>query len=207
MTEKILFQQVISGKFENSHEILSDLLDCDDFDSKIFGNLALQLFAAERYQLAALIFRRWTESDSTNPEPWSNLGLALSRYGDLEGAKEALLKALSIDSSYPAALNNLAGVYQFLGEFENQLETAARAVEIQPDSATALNNLGTALLDNGNMMPKKRSKEVFRSTPNTSKLHLILPGLPQIKVEITKQSISLKPPSRGRSRKFNTIVT
>ncbi len=155
----MLIQQIISGKFEESREILVELLDSEEFDTKVFGNLALQLFSVERYQLAALIFRRWTEIDVSNPEPWSNLGLALSRYGELHGAKEALLKALAIDSRYPAAVNNLAGVYQFLGEFESQLETAVLAVEIQPGSATALNNLGTALIENGRLSEAKTAFE------------------------------------------------
>ena len=141
--------QILEGPIDESYSILEQLLSNISFDKSLLGGIAAQLFSRERYKLAALIFRRWAEIDSTNPEPWSNLGLVLSRYGDLEGAKGALLKALSIDSSYPAALNNLAGVYQFLGEFESQLETALRAVEIQPDSATALNNLGTALLEIG----------------------------------------------------------
>ncbi len=155
----MLIQQVIGGTFEQSREILLELLDGEDFDPKFFGNLALQLFSVERYELAALIFRRWTEIDASNPEPWSNLGLALSRYGELHGAKEALLKALSIDSRYLATVNNLAGVYQFLGEFESQLETALLAVEIQPGSATALNNLGTALIENGRLSEAKAAFE------------------------------------------------
>jgi tetratricopeptide (TPR) repeat protein len=155
MLKSQVSNQILFGPYTEAQEILRQTLIAGSFDKVEFGKLAVELFSFERYQLAAMIFRHWTEQETTDPEPWSNLGLALSRAGELLSAQEALLKALEINPSYIAALNNLAGVYQFLGEYDSQLRVAQLAIKIQPDSAVAMNNFGTALLEHGRLEEAK----------------------------------------------------
>lgn len=129
----------------------------ESFDRNRFGRLAADLFSKEKCNLAAIVFDRWTQEEPLNPEPWSNLGLALSRCGELSSAVQALSRAHLIDPKYLPAINNLAAVYQLIGDYDNQLLMAQTAVDLDPSSALALNNLGTALLEHGRLPEAKAS--------------------------------------------------
>lgn len=142
-----------------AEQYLTKLLLSPDFDPAVAGKLALELYSKERYSLVAMVFKRWTEADPANPEPWSNLGLSLARCGDFLAARDALLQALTVQPSFAAALNNLASVYQALGDYKNQLQIAQKALDLQPTSALVINNFGSALFEHGRL---KEAREAYQ---------------------------------------------
>jgi tetratricopeptide (TPR) repeat protein len=151
--------KIVSAPLPEAEEHLNELLVSQDFDTSIASKLVIELYSRERYTLAVMVFKLWTEADPMNPEPWSNLGLCLSRCGDYVAGRDALLQALRVDPHFGTALNNLASVYQSLGDHDKQLQTAKKALSLQPGSALAINNLGSALFDKGKV---KEAREAYQ---------------------------------------------
>lgn len=151
-----------SGSLDQAEILLASLL-VEGLDRASMGELATDLFRAERYSLAMMLFAAWTELEPSNPEPWSNLGLCLSRNGQHQEARSVLEHSCTIQPGYAPALNNLCAVYQYLGEYDLQFANASEAVRLQPQSALAYNNLGTALLDRGQLADAKLAFETSLS--------------------------------------------
>jgi len=80
------------------------------------------------------------------PEGWNTLGLTFRGAGDMEGALEHFLRAISCrEDFYPAHMN--AGlVLQELGSVDRAILHFRRAVELSPDYYPARTSLGRALL-------------------------------------------------------------
>ncbi len=155
-------QLILQGPVPQAEQALAAALAADAFDPAGFGVLAAGLVGGERHALAAMIFAQWTAVDPANPEPWSNLGLCLSRSHQLQAAREVLEHALSLNPDYAPARNNLSSVYQFLGDIDRQLSNATEAARLQPGSALAKNNLGTALMEHGRLAEAKQAFEASR---------------------------------------------
>jgi Flp pilus assembly protein TadD len=150
-----------SGPQDQAESLLASLITAG-LSTADMGNLATDLFLAERYALAVMLFAAWVEQDPSNPEPWSNLGLCLSRNGQIQEAKTVLEHVVSIAPGYVPVLNNLCVVYQFLGEFDAQLATAIEAIRLNPRSSLAHNNLGTALMERGQLQEARQAFETSR---------------------------------------------
>jgi Flp pilus assembly protein TadD len=142
-------QVIFSGPLDQSEVLLSVYLLESSWDLESLGELGAGLVSNSRYELATRVFAKWTQITPNNPEPWSNLGLCLSRTRQLEQAKTVLEYALEIEPDFAPAKNNLCEVYQELGDHKAQLLNALDAVRLQPHSSNAFNNLATALLENG----------------------------------------------------------
>ncbi len=151
-----------SGPIDQAEVLLTTML-ASGLDKESMGKLASELFQSGRYSLAQMLFAHWTELEPENPEPWSNLGLSLSRNGQLNEARTVLEYAKEIAPDYAPALNNLCSVYQFLGEHALQLSNARLAADLQPGSSIALNNLGTALMEHGKLAEAKQAFEKSRA--------------------------------------------
>ena len=153
---------ICRGPADEAEMLLTTVL-AGGLDKESMGQLAGDLFRVERYSLAQMLFASWTEMEPTNPEPWSNLGLSLSRNGQLHEARTVLEYVKEAAPDYAPALNNLCSVYQFLGEHALQLSHAMKAAELQPRSSLALNNLGTALMEHGKLAEAKAAFEKSRA--------------------------------------------
>lgn len=156
-----------NGPYEQAEILLASLL-AGGLDKSSMGELGIDLFRSERFSLAMMLFAAWTELEPLNPEPWSNLGLCLSRNGQLREARAVLEHACAVKPGYAPALNNLCMVYQFLGEHDLQLANATEALRLQPASSLAYNNLGTALMDEGRLVEAKQAFETSRSIDPTN---------------------------------------
>jgi protein O-GlcNAc transferase len=144
-----LINSILVRDADSAAEVLTRLLVSDECGLADLAQLGAYLVPRGRYDLAEKVFARWTVSVPHNPEPWTNLGLCLSRQKKMVEAKSALEQALALDPDYLPAMNNLAEVYQELGEHDLQLKNCLRAVQKYPNSALAFNNLGSALVDRG----------------------------------------------------------
>ena len=144
-----LINSILVCDADSAAEVLGHLLVSYECELDDLAQLGAYLVPRGRYDLAEKVFARWTASVPNNPEPWTNLGLCLSRQKKMVEAKSALEQALALDPDYLPAMNNLAEVYQELGEHDLQLKNCLRAVQKYPNSALAFNNLGSALVDRG----------------------------------------------------------
>lgn len=140
---------ILSGPLARAEQVLRVLLPEISGDFASLGYLGAGLVRRGRYGLASLVFLHWTEQTPDNPEPWSNLGLCLTRQRQFADARTVLEHALALRPDFYPAINNLCEVYQELGDHSAQLLNALEGVRHQPSSSQAFNNMATALLENG----------------------------------------------------------
>ncbi|MBM3336097.1 MAG: tetratricopeptide repeat protein [Betaproteobacteria bacterium] len=142
-----LMHQLLAGDPVRSESALSRFLESDAWQLDDLAELGVQLVPRSHFALATQVFAKWTEVTPNNPEPWTNLGLCLSRQKRLQEARSVLEHALEINPNYLPAMNNLGEVYQELGEHDLQMKNCLQAVSKHPNSALAFNNLGSAFVE------------------------------------------------------------
>ena len=142
-----LIYHLLAGNPASAEAALSHFLEGDACQLDDLAELGVQLVPRGHFELATLVFAKWTEATPNNPEPWTNLGLCLSRQKRLKEARSVLEYALEINPDYLPAMNNLGEVYQELGEHELQMKNCLQAVSKYPNSALAFNNLGSAFVE------------------------------------------------------------
>lgn len=77
---------------------------------------AVELEQTGRWQALEALARRWTEEDTSDPEPWFLQGLALERQNQFVPAQEALERALGRDPDWLPALHRLGLVHVQQGD-------------------------------------------------------------------------------------------
>jgi Tfp pilus assembly protein PilF len=154
-----LMHLLLAGDLAVAEIAMSRFLEGDTWQLDDLAGLGTQLVPRGRFSLAVQVFAKWTEVTPNNPEPWSNLGLCLSRQKQLQDARNVLEYALEINPDYLPAMNNLGEVYQELGEHDLQIKNCLKAVNKFPKSALAFNNLGSAFVEIGKFDDAKRAFE------------------------------------------------
>ena len=142
-----LMHLLLDGDPAEGEIALSRFLERDAWHLDDLAELAVRLGPRGHFSLATQVFAKWAEATTNNPEPWTNLGLCLSRQKRLQDARSVLEYALEINPDYLPAMNNLGEVYQELGEHDLQMKNSLRAVKQHPNSALAFNNLGSAFVE------------------------------------------------------------
>jgi Tfp pilus assembly protein PilF len=150
---------LLTAESSHAREMLSDFLVADTCKLDDLAQLGASLAPRGLFGLAEKVFAKWTVITPNNPEPWTNLGLCLSRQKKYREARSALEHALGLDPDYLPAMNNIGEVYQELGENELQLKNCLHAVSKYPRSAVAFNNLGSALVEMGMFNDAKHAFE------------------------------------------------
>lgn len=105
---------------------------------------AEQAFLERRYVDAVDLFTRYTDRRSSNPWGFYMLGLSAWKAGDLEGAEDALNRALELDRSHLKSWLNLARVRLEASRPEEALEAIDEALAIDSQSNVALRLQGRA---------------------------------------------------------------
>ncbi len=76
-----------------------------------------------------------------DPKEHCYYGLVLKTQGDLQGAADAFVQAISLKPDYAAAYNNLGIVLKDLGQVEDAITQFKHALDLQPDYADCFSNL------------------------------------------------------------------
>ena len=142
-------REMLAAEPSQAEDMLSDFLATDKWQLDDLAHLGASLAPRGLFGLAEKVFAKWTAVTPSNPEPWTNFGLCLSRQKKYKEARGVLEHALVLDPDYLPAMNNIGEVYQELGEHDLQLKNCLRAVSKYPDSALAFNNLGSAFVEKG----------------------------------------------------------
>ncbi|MBI2083288.1 MAG: tetratricopeptide repeat protein [Deltaproteobacteria bacterium] len=96
-----------------------------------------------------------------DPESYNNLGLALKKLGNKEGAYEQYKKALALRADYPEAMNNLGALYLADKKFDEARNQFQRLLELKPDSAEAHFHIGLIAEAQGKNEEARRSYQKF----------------------------------------------
>ncbi len=118
------------------------------------GVLGEVLHRLGRLHSADAAFRRcfacgWTQDQSV----WTLLGNNLRLLGDLDGALDAVMRALELSGGHPSAMSNVAVVYTNMGRFDEAVEWLEKSIALDADNATTHCYLGYALLASGRLEP------------------------------------------------------
>lgn len=146
-----------TAELHQAEAILAQALQDESLEDQEMAELAMLLVQSARYDLAAMVFAKWTERAPTNPEPWTNLGYCLLKQNKAEDAKAITEYALELSPDYFPAKTNLCDIYLQLGLYAQQLDMAQACLTAQPQSCVAHNNLGTALWHNGQIDKAKQA--------------------------------------------------
>ncbi len=104
----------------------------------------------EKYDEAIEHYRIAVELDPHLVKGWNNLGLALSRIGNIDEAIECFNKGKEVDPSFKGTYMNLGYAYSLKGYYDKAIETYKHLIEIDDDNEKSYNELGATLLDTGN---------------------------------------------------------
>jgi len=86
----------------------------------------------------------WRDASAKSPNkarPHNNLGDALKKAYDLNGAQQHFIRALEIQPDYPDALNNLATLYASVGRSAEATDLLLKALLLNPTHIPARYNL------------------------------------------------------------------
>ncbi len=134
------------GRGDDARAALRKVLDSDPKSLPALSQLGrLELDAAHFGEAAAFL----TQAHALAPGDSSvslNLGQALHKKGDLEGARKALLDSLQANPKQPAARVSLGEVLTGLQDFAGAEDQLAAALLLEPDDAAAHLALGRVKL-------------------------------------------------------------
>ena len=163
------------GKLRDAIEVLKVGLDAVPSYYEILYTYATFLLMAEQYdEVIKVVNARSSLRMDIDPEIWNFLGLAYWNNGNLEDAKKAFEKSISLDNEYPISYNNLGSLYFSIFKetkdvkfYQKALEKYNKAVELDPFYHTAYYGLGIAYLYTDNFESSINSfKKVLELRPD-----------------------------------------
>ena len=136
------------------------------------------VFSAWTYQRNAVWQNElslWSDVVKKSPNkarPQLNLGLAISKRGNILEAEKQYRQAVRLDPGYDLAHFNLASVLQKQGKNAEAVKHFKAAIQIRPAYVEAHNNLGMIFLKQGKTNDAiKQLQEALRFNPNHAKAH------------------------------------
>lgn len=122
---------------------------------KAYYNLGNVLLDQKKYDEAIAMYRKAIESGFNTPEVHNNLGLALMRIGDHEGAEKEFLEAIKLDPRIIHAYINLAELYSATSDNQKLLSVLEDLKDKFPNSIE-LKRLIQRLRKRGALSSKER---------------------------------------------------
>ncbi len=119
-------------------------------------------FNADRFDEAVDAFSAAVEGKPNSPRAHVNLGTALARTGDVDGAIEHHEKAVEIEPENRSARFSLGVLYTSTQEFEDALKHLRFLIDANPNDAPVLRQLARTLLAAGQ---EDESLEAYRRLP------------------------------------------
>lgn len=120
----------VSGTRRSEWLDTKQISDTEAF-AQYYNNLGAEALVDKDLPAAYAYIQKALEIDPKASYVWSNLGVVYNRNGQIEDAKAAYLKALSINSRELTALNNLHRLYFDSGDLAKADETSRRVEKYQ----------------------------------------------------------------------------
>jgi Flp pilus assembly protein TadD len=146
------------------------------------------------------LYRHALAVSDKNYLAYHNLGIALYKKGDIDGAISEYEQALSIHPDYPVAHYDLGTALGMKGRTQDAIAEFQQAIRLQPDYADAYSNLGTALCRVGQTDDALAAfQQAARLAPGKPEYHYDLGTLLGMKGQIDsaiaqfQEAIRLKP--------------
>ena len=104
--------------------------------------VALELMKAEDWHLATDKLAAITAANPRLSGPWTNLGIARNKIGDMVGAEAAFIKAIDVNDRQIVAYNELGILYRRSGRLEEAASMYNQGLKINPNDERIHWNLG-----------------------------------------------------------------
>jgi Flp pilus assembly protein TadD len=124
------------GDLSSGEKSFGEALAVNNASDHFHNNLGYNLLLQKKVDSAAVEFRKALELNPTATVTRNNLGVALARIGDLQGA----LEQFELASDAATAHNNLAVVLLETGRYEESRDELVKALAIRHSFAPALTN-------------------------------------------------------------------
>jgi tetratricopeptide (TPR) repeat protein len=142
--------QVLTGRGAEAEASFRRAIELDPNNLKPYQSLAQYLAYTGRREEVLATYQKAAETRPDSGGLQLVLGSLYEAYGDLDKAREAYEKAISIDASLAAAKNNLAYILAELGEdLDRALDLAQEAKAAMPENGHAADTLGWVLYKKG----------------------------------------------------------
>jgi tetratricopeptide (TPR) repeat protein len=119
--------------------------------AEIAESKAYEAFLLEEYALALEFYQIAERFGGGSTTHFQRKALTLIKLRDMEGAKEALLRALELDPENPFAHNHMGFLLQEYGRWEDSIEEFQWALAYKEDYAVAWSNLGVSYYHLGDL--------------------------------------------------------
>jgi tetratricopeptide (TPR) repeat protein len=136
-------------RLEEAEKEFQQALDLDPKFTEAYNNLGATYLKQERWEEAIEAFQKVTV-DLTYPRPevpFTNIGFAYQRQGELIKAIEYYDQAIRYNVKYDLAYLNRGLAYKELRRLDNAANDFQKVVELRPNSAQAYYNLGLVRRD------------------------------------------------------------
>lgn len=135
------------GAFQEAKEILSEIISDDPDDLRAICDIGIAYTETGENTKAIRALEHYIRNDTANPYAWEALGCAKFRCGDLNAAREYLLRALELLPENPSALRNLGILNGMEGRQEAALELLRQSMNLAPGDYRTLYALNCAFRD------------------------------------------------------------
>ena len=132
------------GKFEDSINTLTKVVDLKPDYAEAFNNLGISLKEVGRLDLSIDAFKSAIKIREDYAEAFNNLGITFRLKNELLASFEVLKMALKIKPNFAEALRNLGRTFQEMGNLDEAIKTFKKALELNPKLFQVLNDLGVA---------------------------------------------------------------
>ena len=132
------------GKFEDSINTLTKVVDLKPDYAEAFNNLGISLKEVGRLDLSIDAFKSAIKIREDYAEAFNNLGITFRLKNELLASSEALKMALKIKPNFAEALRNLGRTFQEMGNLDDAIRTFSKALKLNPKLFQVLNDLGVA---------------------------------------------------------------
>ena len=138
-----------NGNNEECESSLNDLFNKHGEHYSIYYGLGCLNAKKNNYNVATIFFKKSADLNGDFAPCLSNLSACLRKSGDVDLAKEAILKAIDIEKSNSDFYSNLSACLIASGQPGKALEAAEKALLIDKNNSSASYNKGVALLELG----------------------------------------------------------
>ncbi|MFT5683199.1 MAG: tetratricopeptide (TPR) repeat protein [Myxococcota bacterium] len=122
----------------------ADALDADPDNARYGHQYGVALYRAERLDEAIAILEQVTAAEPIFLSPYTTLGIAYRKTGDLAAAEATYRRALTVSDRYPFAWYNLGNVLMDMGRKEEAAAAFEETLRLKPDFDAAKEGLKRA---------------------------------------------------------------
>ncbi len=149
--EKKAIEFINNSNLNSAELIYRELIKEGVETNSILSNLAAICGMTGRNEEMLSILRKALKINPNFSNSHNNIGIALQRLGDLDGALNSYQIALKLKPDFAEAHNNIGLVFQKKGLIDIAISSFKNAIKINSKYLDALNNLGNSLAAKGDI--------------------------------------------------------